>query len=79
MFQFLIEAVMISFAGGILGVIFGFTASFAVSSILGWPISITTLSIVLSFLVCVVTGMFFGWYPARKASYLDPIDALRYE
>ncbi len=79
MFQFLIEAVMISVAGGIFGIILGFTASYAVSSILGWPISITTLSIVLSFLVCVVTGMFFGWYPARKASYLDPIDALRYE
>jgi len=79
MFQFLIEAIMISVAGGIFGVILGFTTSYAVSSILGWPISITTLSIVLSFLVCVVTGMFFGWYPARKASYLDPIDALRYE
>lgn len=79
MFQFLIEAVMISVAGGIIGVILGFTASMAVGSILGWPISITSLSIIVSFLVCVVTGVFFGWYPARKASYLDPIDALRYE
>lgn len=79
MSQFLIEAVMISIGGGIIGVLLGFTASYGVSAILGWPISITTISIVLSFLVCVVTGVFFGWYPARKASYLDPIEALRYE
>lgn len=79
MFQFLIEAVMISVAGGIIGVILGVTASYALASILGWPIAITSLSIILSFLVCFVTGVFFGWYPARKASYLDPIEALRYE
>jgi len=79
MFQFLIEAVMISFAGGVLGIILGITASYAVGVILNWPISVTSISIILSFLVCVFTGVFFGWYPARKASYLDPIDALRYE
>lgn len=79
MFQFLIEAVMISVAGGILGVSLGITASYALASILSWPIAITYLSIILSFLVCFVTGVFFGWYPARKASYLDPIEALRYE
>ena len=79
MFQFLLEAVIISLVGGIIGILFGVGASFAVSSIMHWPTSITTVSIVLSFLVCVVTGVFFGWYPARKASYLDPIEALRYE
>jgi putative ABC transport system permease protein len=79
MFQFLIEAVMISVAGGIVGVVLGVTSSLTLASILTWPISITTISIVLSFLVCFVTGVFFGWYPARKASYLDPIEALRYE
>ncbi|NVO11761.1 MAG: ABC transporter permease [Bacteroidales bacterium] len=79
MFQFLIEAVMISIAGGIIGVALGITTSYALASILGWPITITSLSIILSFLVCFITGVFFGWYPARKASYLDPIEALRYE
>jgi putative ABC transport system permease protein len=79
MFQFLIEAVMISIAGGLIGVVLGITTSYALASILGWPITITPLSIILSFLVCFITGVFFGWYPARKASYLDPIEALRYE
>lgn len=79
MFQFLIEAVMISVAGGLIGVVLGITTSYALASILGWPIAITSLSIILSFLVCFATGVFFGWYPARKASYLDPIEALRYE
>jgi len=50
-----------------------------VGALAGWPIAVTTYSIVLSFLVCAFTGVFFGWYPARKASYLDPIEALRYE
>ncbi len=79
MSQFLIESVMISVAGGLLGVMFGFLVSFVVSTLVGWPILITSISIILSFLVCVLTGVFFGWYPARKASYLDPIEALRYE
>lgn len=79
MFQFLLEAVIISLVGGIIGIFMGIGASFAVSSIMNWPTSISTMSIVLSFFVCVVTGVFFGWYPARKASYLDPIEALRYE
>ncbi len=79
MFQFLFEAVIISLIGGIIGILVGIEASFAVSTIMSGPTSISTMSILLSFAVCVVTGVFFGWYPARKASYLDPIEALRYE
>lgn len=79
MFQFLLEAVIISLVGGIIGIILGVLASAGVSTIMNWPTSVSSMSIVLSFLVCVATGVFFGWYPARKASYLDPIEALRYE
>ncbi len=79
MLQFLIESVMISFAGGLIGVMFGFIFAYGVSAIFGWPIAITSISVILSFIVCLATGVFFGWYPARKASYLDPIEALRYE
>jgi len=77
--QFLIEAVMISITGGLIGVLLGITASFTVASTLNWPTLISETSIVISFIVCVVTGVFFGYYPAQKASRLDPIDALRYE
>ncbi len=77
--QFLIEAVLISFTGGVIGVILGCSACMAVKYLADWPVSIQTWSIVLSFVVCTVTGVFFGWYPARKAANLDPIDALRYE
>lgn len=77
--QFLIEAVLISFTGGIIGVVFGIGVSFLVKFVFSWPISIQTYSVFLSFLVCTITGVFFGWYPAKNASELDPIDALRYE
>ncbi|WP_127023638.1 ABC transporter permease [Flagellimonas beolgyonensis] len=77
--QFLIEAVLISVTGGIIGVILGFGATFFIKSILGWPTIITTYSVIVSFAVCAITGIFFGWYPSRKASALDPISALRYE
>jgi putative ABC transport system permease protein len=71
--QFLIEAVMISITGGLIGVLLGITASFVVASTLNWPTLISETSIVVSFIVCVVTGVFFGYYPAQKASRLDPI------
>jgi putative ABC transport system permease protein len=77
--QFLIEAIMISITGGLIGVFLGVSASLMVASILSWPIAISESSILLSFLVCAVTGIFFGYYPAQKASRLDPIEALRYE
>jgi len=77
--QFLIEAVLISIVGGIIGVAIGVGSSFIIKSMLNWPIVITTSSIVLSFAVCTFTGVFFGWYPAKKAANLDPIDAIRYE
>ena len=77
--QFLIEAVLISITGGIIGVLAGCAASWAVKAVAQWPVYIQPWSVVLSFAVCTVTGIFFGWYPARKAANLDPIEALRYE
>jgi putative ABC transport system permease protein len=77
--QFLVEAILISVTGGIIGVALGISASQLVNMFLKWPILISNSSILLSFLVCAVTGVFFGYYPAQKASRLDPIEALRYE
>ena len=77
--QFLIEAILISVTGGIIGVILGLSTTYAIEKILAWPTSVTTYSIIISFAVCAITGIFFGWYPARKAAALDPITAIRYE
>ncbi len=77
--QFLIEAILISVTGGILGVILGMGAAWCVKIVVGWPVYIQLYSVILSFVVCTVTGIFFGWYPAQKASNLDPIEAIRYE
>jgi len=77
--QFLIEAILISITGGLLGVILGLGSTIFIEKFLNWPTSVALYSIVISFAVCAVTGIFFGWYPARKASALDPITALRYE
>lgn len=77
--QFLIEAVLLSILGGIIGVLFGLLISYVATSLLNFPMVIMTNAIVLSFLVCAAIGIFFGWYPAKKASNLNPIDALRHE
>ncbi|WP_159023283.1 ABC transporter permease [Formosa sp. L2A11] len=77
--QFLIEAILISITGGVLGVLLGLSATVFIEKFLHWPTSVALYSIIISFAVCAVTGIFFGWYPARKAAALDPITALRYE
>ena len=77
--QFLIEAMLLSVIGGIIGILTGIAASKIVASVLSWPVVVMANSVILSFVVCAAIGMFFGWYPARKAASLDPIDALRYE
>lgn len=77
--QFLIEAILISITGGLIGVFIGCGASWLVKSVAHWPIFIQPWSVLLSFVVCTVTGVFFGWYPAKKAADLDPIEAIRYE
>jgi putative ABC transport system permease protein len=77
--QFLFEAVTLAIVGGLIGVGLGIGASLTVGRVLKWPIVVTPLSIALSFGVAAVVGIFFGFYPARKAARLDPIDALRYE
>ncbi|WP_372744697.1 ABC transporter permease [Lutibacter sp.] len=77
--QFLIEAILISVTGGVLGVLLGLSATIFIEKFLNWPTSVALYSIIISFVVCAVTGIFFGWYPARKAAALDPITALRYE
>ncbi|MBC6998021.1 ABC transporter permease [Cytophaga sp. FL35] len=77
--QFLIEAIMISITGGLLGVLLGLGSTVFIENYLHWPTSVAMYSIIVSFAVCAITGIFFGWYPARKAAALDPITALRYE
>lgn len=77
--QFLIEAILLSVTGGIIGVLIGVSASYAINLLAHWPIAIQAWTIVMSFAVCTFTGVFFGWYPAKKAAQLDPIEALRYE
>jgi putative ABC transport system permease protein len=77
--QFLIEAILISITGGIIGVLIGCGASYLIKTIAHWPVYIQPWSVLLSFAVCTITGVFFGWYPAKKAADLDPIEAIRYE
>lgn len=77
--QFLIEAIIISVTGGIIGVLLGLSSTVFIEKVLNWPTSVAGYSIIISFAVCAITGIFFGWYPARKAAALDPLTALRYE
>jgi putative ABC transport system permease protein len=77
--QFLIEALLISLLGGFIGVSLGVLVSQLIANILNWPVTITIQSILMSFIFSSAIGIFFGWYPARKAAGLNPIDALRYE
>lgn len=77
--QFLIESILLSVFGGLIGIVIGFGASSVVEALTSWPISVMWGSVILAFVVCTLIGVFFGWYPARRASDLDPIDALRFE
>ena len=77
--QFLIESILISITGGLIGVVLGCGASFIIKTVAHWPVFIQPWSVLLSFAVCTLTGVFFGWYPVKKAADLDPIEALRYE
>jgi putative ABC transport system permease protein len=77
--QFLVESMMLSILGGMLGVLFGYLLAGIAGSLMKSQTLVTTQSVVLSFVVCFAIGVFFGWYPAKKAAGLNPIDALRYE
>jgi putative ABC transport system permease protein len=77
--QFLIEAVVLSMIGGAVGIVFGVGSSFLITNTLGWPVLVSPLAIFTAVLFSAAVGIFFGFYPARKAAGLDPIEALRYE
>jgi len=77
--QFLVEAVALSCCGGLVGIVCGFAAAAVVTRVLEWPASVSPASVALAFGIAAAVGVFFGFYPARRASRLDPIDALRYE
>jgi len=77
--QFLTESTILSLIGGVIGIVFGLLLSYGASSLLNWPFVLSVHAVALSFVVCAATGIFFGWYPAKKAASLDPINALRYE
>ena len=77
--QFLVEAAVISLAGGVIGIVLGWAISLIIAMTQGWPAAVTVFSVFLGFGFSAVVGIFFGWYPARKAAGLNPIEALRYE
>jgi putative ABC transport system permease protein len=77
--QFLVEAVTLSCCGGLAGIVFGFAAAALVTRVLEWPATVSPSAVALAFGIAAAVGVFFGFYPARRASRLDPIEALRYE
>lgn len=77
--QFLVEAIILTFTGGVIGIAFGVLASYVISYFIKLPFTVAPHSIVLAIGVSGIIGIVFGWYPARKAANLQPIEALRYE
>jgi ABC-type antimicrobial peptide transport system permease subunit len=77
--QFLVEAVTLSLAGGVAGIVIGMASSWAISKLADWSTRISSSAIALAFVFSALVGIFFGWYPARQAARLDPITSLRYE
>ena len=77
--QFLTESTILSLIGGVIGIVFGMSIYYGVTAALDWAFVVSYQAVIVSFVVCAATGIFFGWYPARKAASLDPIIALRYE
>lgn len=77
--QFLVESILLSVSGGTIGVLLGILTTQVLPIIMNWPVVIQPLAVIFSFVICTAIGIFFGWYPARKAASLNPIDALRYE
>ena len=77
--QFLVEAIVLSLLGGSIGILSGITASYLITNTLGWPVLVSPPAILAAVIFSMAIGIFFGFYPARKAARLDPIEALRYE
>jgi putative ABC transport system permease protein len=77
--QFLTESMVMSMMGGVIGVIIGVGTSMVISNALKWPVLVSPISIIVAVAFSIAVGVFFGYYPAKKASRLDPIEALRYE
>ena len=77
--QFLVEAIVLSLLGGAIGILSGMAASYLITHTLGWPVLVSPAAILAAVVFSMAVGIFFGFYPARKAARLDPIDALRYE
>ena len=77
--QFLVEALVLSLFGGVLGVLAGIATARGLTAVLDWPTDVTVATVAMAFGIAAAVGVGFGYYPARRASQLDPIDSLRYE